>query len=475
MLSPATFQSLLGPHPRLARWAWIAHLLTIAGAIVWFLLICRHNAPHEGLADTASWLAIPGWVIGLWLFMSLAMAALPLRPAFSLLFLACWTTLVARYESGIDITLNTAMVRAMALMSLTGTLAWAIRKDVRWQWPSWRHGPFWILPALIGWILLCGLVAQWRTGHWAPDPAHHPIQFVSISLFFVMACCFAQTPAINLAMSLTMIIALSVRGRLLSPQGIYLHEDIASLLAMTLPMGLLAIKSLPARWYRKPVIGLVILITLHNLWLIWHTQNRAAGLGVIVAVVTLWATSRHRLLTGLAAGASLAIGAVLLHSTAYWQRFQDLLTGGRSSDSAVERLVIWKAAWQMFIEHPWFGVGPGHFFRQVLGYEPSLPSALRPHNHLMAMLAETGWIGALLYFAFFGWAILLLIRTLHICRTDWPAPAARCLLASLMVYLTIGSFITRHDLLLAYVLAGWAVSLHSRLESPAMLVLPDER
>jgi O-antigen ligase len=70
------------------------------------------------------------------------------------------------------------------------------------------------------------------------------------------------------------------------------------------------------------------------------------------------------------------------------------------------RLQLWAAAWSMFLDHPWTGVGIHNF---VLAYRPYLPAAALvdsritpwPHNLPLEIAAECGLIGlfALLFLA----------------------------------------------------------------------------
>jgi O-antigen ligase len=62
-----------------------------------------------------------------------------------------------------------------------------------------------------------------------------------------------------------------------------------------------------------------------------------------------------------------------------------------------ERVLLWTAAWQMFLDHPVTGVGLLHFndaymahYLSPLAKEPNLP---HPHNLFLDFLAETGLVG----------------------------------------------------------------------------------
>jgi putative inorganic carbon (HCO3(-)) transporter len=63
--------------------------------------------------------------------------------------------------------------------------------------------------------------------------------------------------------------------------------------------------------------------------------------------------------------------------------------------SVVERMAHWQAAWYMFLEHPWLGIGPGNY--AALYDQYSLPGWVEPlghaHNYYLNLAAETGLLG----------------------------------------------------------------------------------
>ncbi|MCX6050794.1 MAG: O-antigen ligase family protein [Chloroflexi bacterium] len=76
---------------------------------------------------------------------------------------------------------------------------------------------------------------------------------------------------------------------------------------------------------------------------------------------------------------------VVLGVVLFWQRLTNLTT-------ASQRLVTWQAAWQMWRDYPWFGVGPGGFFWHYPAYLHGLivePDLEHPHNVWLEF--ATGW------------------------------------------------------------------------------------
>lgn len=75
---------------------------------------------------------------------------------------------------------------------------------------------------------------------------------------------------------------------------------------------------------------------------------------------------------------------------------------GRASnpDNIDSRFAAFRAAWNMFLDHPFFGVGIGNYFNaaQQARYEftfHGIPAPPAPHNTYLSVLAETGLVGAL--------------------------------------------------------------------------------
>jgi O-antigen ligase len=113
----------------------------------------------------------------------------------------------------------------------------------------------------------------------------------------------------------------------------------------------------------------------------WAWPALAAGL-VMVAAWELMPTDRRSL-------------HELAQQLLAWRRRFD--AADPHSNDQLARLVLWRAAWLMFLDHPWTGVGPGNFrtafpyyFKGVVDAQPVWGSA---HNLYLHQLAERGVIG----------------------------------------------------------------------------------
>ena len=108
------------------------------------------------------------------------------------------------------------------------------------------------------------------------------------------------------------------------------------------------------------------------------------------------------------------------------QRFSDFVPylgvfdvrGAEVTDAnfaVVERMAHWQAAWQMWTDRPWLGVGIGN-------YEPVYPRYALPlwplplghaHNYYLNIAAETGVIGLVAYLLLWSVAFVLAWRAIR--------------------------------------------------------------
>lgn len=195
------------------------------------------------------------------------------------------------------------------------------------------------------------------------------------------------------------------------------------------------------------------------------SQTRAALLSLGVgAAVAAWLEPRAR--RWAAAGVGLAaLGA----ACGEWLRYGRAGFGtavGAYNPSAPQqvRRVLWDAAWRMFRDHPWTGVGPGHykteFPRYFSGFLDGQADWASAHNLYLHQLAERGLVGEAALLALFG---VLLARA-------WRAERARRDAASLWTAAAVPAFLVmnvteiawQNEQLAALFLLVWAFGTASR-------------
>jgi putative inorganic carbon (HCO3(-)) transporter len=93
--------------------------------------------------------------------------------------------------------------------------------------------------------------------------------------------------------------------------------------------------------------------------------------------------------------------------------------------SVVERMAHWQAAWEMFRDHPWLGIGPGNYSAAYGDY--FLPGWLDPlghaHNYYLNLAAETGALGLAAYLLTLTLAFRAAIRGLRAPAPFWRTVA----------------------------------------------------
>lgn len=142
------------------------------------------------------------------------------------------------------------------------------------------------------------------------------------------------------------------------------------------------------------------------------TRSRGAA---VVAVATWWylLSRRHGAWKSLALASVLVLGLVVVPNPLA-DRFR-----GTGDPFAYDRIVMWKAAWRIFLDHP-LGVGLGNFkYYWHLGRDPVEGGIVRflkdtwtPHSEFLSILSETGIPGAAAFLGLgvAGWTGLRRVR-----------------------------------------------------------------
>lgn len=135
------------------------------------------------------------------------------------------------------------------------------------------------------------------------------------------------------------------------------------------------------------------------------SRGSAISLFLILAAFLVFKPTRFWGKVGFSIIASGILIAPFIFSTTF-ERFSlvsgDTLLGGRE--------VIWQATWMVIRDQPWFGVGIGNAPRAVLLYDSTLwgrtaSETVSIHNPLLAIWAETGIPGLLVYLGILGSAL----------------------------------------------------------------------
>ena len=142
--------------------------------------------------------------------------------------------------------------------------------------------------------------------------------------------------------------------------------------------------------------------------------------------------------------------AVALFTIALWPGWDgtiaSLVPGGRA-DAVIDRLTIWRTAFDVWLDHPIFGVGLGNFRdhalqRQIdllvpLGYE-----SFHAHSTYIELLVDTGVVGLFCYLGFLATIAATLLsrwRRLSVDRSSHMAPFTMAAIATLGAYVVFAA------------------------------------
>ncbi len=224
-------------------------------------------------------------------------------------------------------------------------------------------------------------------------------------------------------------------------------NDLGMLFVMCMPMalflgsrgGLLGLRRL--FWYAACAL---------LLYGVYLTNSRGALLAV-VAMTGVYVWQRRGLFTAGILGA-VALAALKLMPS----RLSELDVQERS---AAGRVDAWYEGMQMLISNPFFGVGTGRFTE----HHP-----LTAHNSIILVLAENGFIGFTIWFAFVGYAFWMMMRILRqpapegdaFVQRTWRTDRAIALtlLVSLAGFFAAAFFLSRSYVILLYLLVAIVVA-----------------
>ena len=182
--------------------------------------------------------------------------------------------------------------------------------------------------------------------------------------------------------------------------GTYVCPDhLAGFLEVLLPLGLAYTVTGRIKPLMRVLLGYAVLVVLGGVAV---TLSRGGWISTSLALAGLLGIlvlRRGYRIPALLALAALAVVALVVvpKSFAVQVRLRRLAKEGGAIDDSM-RFALWRPAYRMWQDHPWWGVGPGHFDARFRSYRPEgvQQRPERVHNDYLNTLADWGITGTAL-------------------------------------------------------------------------------
>lgn len=256
-------------------------------------------------------------------------------------------------------------------------------------------------------------------------------------------------------------------------------NDYSLSVTIVLPMCLYLILRSQSMWLRVlwggALIGLILGIV--------GTQSRGASIALACVFLYLWWEGRRKIV-GLALLAVVGSGIVSYAPDVYFERI-NTIANYEHEGSAMGRIMAWKTALRMAHEHPWLGVGSGHFAVK-LGTEFRPPEFglenlpwLTAHSMYFLLIGELGIPGITFLLAILIGNYLRNRRLMREAREKHSELSKLFLMlnASLVAFAVGGAFLSVAYYPHLYVLAGlWTAAyfIHGRTLSQQQEAVEEE-
>jgi probable O-glycosylation ligase (exosortase A-associated) len=224
---------------------------------------------------------------------------------------------------------------------------------------------------------------------------------------------------------------------------------LATVCLMSIPI-MLALRRhsliIPRNWFTNlgyiGGIGLAILTAL-------GTYERTALVGLLVLAVTVWITSRQKILMG-ALCVVIALGVAYKTSDA-WNTRMATITSGAAENSIGVRLAVWNWTYHYALEHPFGGGFNAYFIENI-----QLPSETSPtgiaviahrayHSIYFEVLGEEGWPGLGMFLTIAALSFFSLLGVIRRCKDNpqlqWCGDLAKAILSAITIVMACGAFI----------------------------------
>lgn len=197
-------------------------------------------------------------------------------------------------------------------------------------------------------------------------------------------------------------------------------------------------------WRTVSLVGMIIIFLA-----VYYTVSRTGMVLLAIAIILIFLLNpRMKNRVQIIIIAVIAFTILLIFSSSILQIIGEIVpTVRQGTDTMGLRYALWEAGWEMWKDHPLFGVGMG-MFPSTLKYYPNptysmfFMRGLVAHNTYVAILAETGLIGFILFSGLLISVVHSLLKSRKKLDEEWKPIANVWLIV--MIILLIGG-ITKTD------------------------------
>lgn len=313
--------------------------------------------------------------------------------------------------------------------------------------------PLWLYAAFVLWALVAAFASPYPD--MALDQVVERLKLLVIMLVAVNAIRTEGQLRFYLLFFLGCFVLFPVRGTLVGGDTVmgrsvwnYVYNnpnDLAALSLIALGVAIALYMSEPSRTLMKLIAGISALLLLVVILL---TQSRGAFIGLVVATMPAllkMLVKQSRQFIGVGIVVALIIGLTVPASV--WERLSSIekltsmetIAEADPEGSAKARAETQKVAWQIFRDHPIFGVGLGVYPFANARYAPNV-GAKDTHNTYLNLAAETGLPGLILWCALVGSVLRYAYRSRQYAQSSQLVTQQLWIKRAFVGYLVAGIF-----------------------------------
>lgn len=386
---------------------------------------------------------------------------IPKKPVIFLIIFILLAYGTPRYGIQKQILFQLGVLNLICITGFFGLIVWAINHKTEVCLPVSKIS--WLLISFLAWVLISSIANYGFNQELDKTRSvlnHDRIQYIYIFIYFFVASRFLNTESEWFLVISAVCVSILIRWSFLYfYETLYLNSDIGMFSAVIFPFCLFI-----AFHHQKTLMRCLFGALAWFLpVIILQTQNRTAGVTFFVVLACLFFSASHKLKYK---ALIIPVIAIILYFTpigyldrykVIWNKTLRHATAELDISTISERMELWKKGGEIFMENPFFGIGPGnysYYIKQVEGLR-----FLVAHNSIINIAAETGAPGLGLYLMLCITVIFILLECIINRNKEQGSVLCKYIFSAVMGYFAIGFFSSRQDDVFMYLLFGWVVSL----------------